>query len=77
MTVYDKTVQFPVRPDNVFPLVVGYKYRLKPAGSGQWVTIVSMDAKNVYAQGIGNHKMPLTSIPRWKFDDEVEEYSTT
>lgn len=78
MTVYESyPTQFPVRPDGVVPLVVGYKYKLKPNTGGQWVEIVSADTKNVYVRGIGNHRMPLTEIPRWKFDDQVAEYVTS
>lgn len=78
MTVYESyPTQFPVRPDDIVPLVVGYKYKLKPNTGNQWVVMVAIDSKNVYVEGVGNHKMPRTEVPRWKFDDQVAEYTET
>lgn len=62
----------PLPPDNSYPLVVGYQYRL--AGNGeQWVVITQIVGRNIYVTGLGN-TIAEWFVPDRKFDDNVREY---
>lgn len=62
----------PLPPDNSYPLVVGYQYRL--AGNGeQWVEITAIINRYIYVRGLYNTTADWV-VPDWKFDDNVREY---
>lgn len=62
----------PLPPDNSYPLIVGYQYRL--AGNGeQWVVITQIVGRNIYVKGLGN-TIAEWFVPDWKFDDNVREW---
>ena len=64
----------PVRPNNVVPLAVGWRYQIgNSVMGGQWIEITEITSTHIHARGVDNNHADIV-LPRWKFDDVVGDY---